>query len=217
MFSIALHNRHENRDPVSGVQSATFSPNSTSGNGAPVSETPKPQPQVPSFQSVSEPSYRHVEKAREMSGQWRGRHIDRLKRHREPEKKTDGEKRQFASPRPSRRWSRRLQVMQTEGSASEPAYERDLAAVGSMRSSPPAFRRRSRQRCDWGCACRPSSWVPTGETTLDEENRRCKGGGRSYELIVLLDSIILAFSLAKTRLHSGDRAYIRLKIAIGRP
>jgi hypothetical protein len=28
--------------------------------------------------------------------------------------------------------------------------------------------------------------------TLDEENLQCKGGGRSYELIVLLDSIIPA-------------------------
>jgi hypothetical protein len=30
-----------------------------------VSETPQPQPQVPSFQCVGEPSYRHIEKARE--------------------------------------------------------------------------------------------------------------------------------------------------------
>ena len=53
---------------------------------------------------------------------------------------------------------------------------------------------------------------------LDEENLQCKGGGRSYELIVLLDSIIPAYLLlAKTRRHSGDRADIRLKIAIGRP
>ena len=41
-------------------------------------------------------------------------------------------------------------------------------------------------------ACPPSSWVPTQQTTLDEENLQCKGGGRSYELIVLLDSIIPA-------------------------
>ena len=31
--------------------------------------------------------------------QWRGRHIDTLKRPREPEKKTDGEERQSARPR----------------------------------------------------------------------------------------------------------------------
>jgi len=47
-------------------------------------------------QCVGEPPYRHMEKAREMIGQWRGRHIDRLKRRRELEKKTDGEKRQPA-------------------------------------------------------------------------------------------------------------------------
>jgi hypothetical protein len=33
-----------------------------------VSEPPQLQPQVPSFQCVGEPSYRHIEKAREMTG-----------------------------------------------------------------------------------------------------------------------------------------------------
>jgi putative DNA primase/helicase len=48
-----------------------------------VSETPQPQPQVPSFQCVSEPSYRHIEKAREMTGavaQPTRRHVETAQR-----------------------------------------------------------------------------------------------------------------------------------------
>jgi hypothetical protein len=89
--------------------------------------------------------------------------------------------------------------MQPEGSAPERAHEKDLAAVGSMhrriadaRGNDATELRVGRVH---GCPLRK---------TLDEENLQCKGGGRSYELIVLLDSIIPAYLLLpKTRRHSG--------------
>jgi hypothetical protein len=101
--------------------------------------------------------------------------------------------------------------MQPEGSAPERAHEKDLAAVGSMHRRIADARGNDATEV----ACRPSSWVPTQQNPR-RENLQCKGGGRSYELIVLLDSIIPAYLLlAQTRRHSGDRADIRLKIAIG--
>jgi hypothetical protein len=78
------------------------------------------------------------------------------------------------------------------GSTSERAHEKDLATVGSMRSSPHRRIADARGNDATEVPDRPSSWVPTQQTTLDEENLLRKGGGGSYELIALLASIIPA-------------------------